>query len=276
MSRLGIIFSGIVQHTYLSEVFAGVNDAAQQNRSTLTVNIQHSRRKDDLRQFLQHCEGVVIILPFNFEQVLQLCREYRREIVLIDYPAAGTPEYPTVGATNRAGILSVMEHLFALGHRRIGFINGEPEHAAAHERLLAYQEALAGAEIAYDPALVGAGRWLEADSYHAAVKVLAQRPTAIVGACDEAAIGAYQAARELGLQIGTDISITGFDDEPRAAWLVPPLTTVHQPMYQFGQVAVELLVKRLKGEPLPEMHVRLPTELVIRQSTGPAPHHTSG
>lgn len=273
MSRIGIVISGVVQNTYLGAVFSGVAAGAKRHRCSLVTNFQNARRQDDLTHFLQRdCDGVVIVLPFNFEHVLELCRRYGRECVLIDYPAQGEAwGYPTVEAANREGVLSVMEHLFALGHRRIGFISGVPEHASGQQRLLAYREALVTAGIAYDPALVGNGGWVESLSFRVAQDFLAQRPTAIVASCDESAIATYRAARSLGLEIGRELSVTGFDDIALATSVTPALTTVHQPVYEFGRTAVELLLKRLNGEPLDDMHVRLPTQLIVRQSTGPAP-----
>jgi LacI family transcriptional regulator len=82
------------------------------------------------------------------------------------------------------------------------------------------------------------------------------------------AFGAIQAANEAGLEIGTDISITGFDDIPMAA----SLTTVRQPMQLLGKTAADMLVKLLKGKKVSPLHVQLDTELIVRQSTGKPPH----
>ena len=148
------------------------------------------------------------------------------------------------------------------------------EHASAQQRLQGYQDGLAAAGIPFDANLVADGDWMEARGYEAARTLLQleQPPTAIVSSCDLSALGAMHAARERGLKIGTQLSVTGFDDIKAAATVSPPLTTVRQPMYQMGKLAVEMLIKRLDGETLPELHERMDTELIIRQSTGPAPN----
>jgi LacI family transcriptional regulator len=80
-----------------------------------------------------------------------------------------------------------------------------------------------------------------------------------------------QAARQLGLEIGRDISITGFDDIDMASTVTPSLTTVRQPMIAMGEAAVDLLAARLSGKPIPNPHVALATDLIVRKSTGAPP-----
>ncbi len=96
------------------------------------------------------------------------------------------------------------------------------------------------------------------------------RPTAVFAANDSSAIGVLRAAATLGLGVPTDLSVIGFDDVPQASTTTPPLTTVAQPLAELGSRAVEMLLTMLRGEPASD-HVRLPTTLRVRQSTGPAP-----
>ena len=276
MARIGVVIAGVILHDYLGEVFRGVADTAKQNGYSLLTSIQNPRRHDNLAHLFAPgtCDGVVVVLPYNSNEVIDQCRATGREAVLIDYEREEDALlFPTVEPTNRAGMLSIMQHLIDLGHRRIGFISGEDRSQAGRERLAAYREALQTAGIGYDPGLVGDGRWTQQPSYLVAKELLLkpEPPTAIAASNDASALGAIQAARELGLEIGRQISITGFDNIRTAAQTTPPLTTVHQPVYALGQTAVEMLVTLLKGETLPERHVRLSTELIIRQSTGPAP-----
>jgi LacI family transcriptional regulator, galactose operon repressor len=275
VSTIGVVISGVIIHDYLGEVFRGIADTAKQHGYSLITNIQNQRRRDNLGHLLapRVCDGVIVVLPYNAPEVMDQIRASGRECVLIDYAREEDAEhFPTVLSANREGILSVMQHLFALGHTRIGFISGGQESATGRERLESYREALQTAGIAYDPTLAREGHWAQQASYAVAKELLQlpEPPTAIAASCDASALGAIQAARELGLEIGTQLSITGFDNIRVASSVTPPLTTVHQPIYQLGQTAVEMLDKLLNGETLPKRHVRLPTELVVRQSTGPA------
>ncbi|MCC6802942.1 MAG: substrate-binding domain-containing protein, partial [Anaerolineae bacterium] len=130
--------------------------------------------------------------------------------------------------------------------------------------------AQAAVGIAYDPDLVREGNWLHENGFEhtQALLDLEQPPTAIVASNDLMAFGAIQAAHERGLHVGADLSVTGFDDIDMAALVTPSLTTMRQPMAQMGEAAVDLLVRRIDGEPIDEPHLCLDTELIVRDSTG--------
>ncbi len=95
-----------------------------------------------------------------------------------------------------------------------------------------------------------------------------RRPTAVVTMSDLMAIGAMNALHEAGLQPGRDVSVVGFDDVPMAQYLHPPLTTLRQPVAEVGARVVEMLLKLIRGEPLPERKVLLPPRLIVRESSG--------
>ena len=166
-----------------------------------------------------------------------------------------------------------IDHLIGLGHRRIGFITGKPGVSSARERLAGYRDALRDADIPYDHKLVVTGDFLEERGYQATEQLLAleQRPTAIFTSADTAAIGAIKASRAAGLRVPDDISIVGFDDIPEASLVMPPLTTVRQPLMEMGTTAVRLL-QRLMDEPeMTPRRTELDVELVVRGSTAPPP-----
>jgi LacI family transcriptional regulator len=93
-------------------------------------------------------------------------------------------------------------------------------------------------------------------------------PTAIIAFNDLMAFGAMSAAQNRGLVVGSDISITGFDNIPMAVHSHPPLTTLDQPIYQIGSMVCEMLIKSVKGEALEQKQVLLQPELNIRESSG--------
>jgi LacI family transcriptional regulator len=276
MRKIGVIIPGVVNADYLGELYRGVADAVKENRCSLVTNIQNVRRQDDLSPLFGRngCDGAVVIVPYNADQVIARCRENNFPCVLVDYAGERDNQlYPTVETTNRAGIVQVVEHLLALGHRRIGFITGAMNNASAQQRLQGYYDALEAGEIVNDPALVIEGSWLPSENYVAAQTLLrlSPRPTAIIASSDIGAFAVYRAARERGLEIGRQISITGFDDTAPASTSQPPLTTVRQPTYRLGRVAVEMLLSCVNGTALPEKHVQLETQLIVRESTGRVP-----
>ncbi len=133
----------------------------------LLISIQNPTRSDDLDQLFgtRGCDGVIMVLPHNDVQMLEACRLHEREVVQIDpHVDTDVEGQMTVEATNREAIVGVMEHLLALGHRRIGFITGKLERSSAHQRLQGYREALAAAGIPFDPERVLESDWTYAEA----------------------------------------------------------------------------------------------------------------
>ena len=181
---------------------------------------------------------------------------------------------PTVNSDNRAGMALLLEHLYALGHRRMAFVSGGWL-GDIRERLEAYHAFRQSRHLAD-----GAG-YSQADTndldggYRAMRKLLALpvRPTAVLAADDVMAIGVLKAAGEAGLRVPQDVSVTGFDDIEMTRFTTPTMTTVRQPVEAMSQRAMEWIVRLLDGGTIPngEEIERIQPELVVRQSTGAAP-----
>jgi len=149
--------------------------------------------------------------------------------------------FPSVCPGEVAGGHRATETLRQAGHRRIAIITGEMWMDAARDRLRGYRQALATADIAYDPALVREGNWQTSAGYeqtHALMK-LKQPPTAIFCSNDRMAVGCYEALKERGLTIPGDVSVVGYDDEEVARHLSPQLTTLVLPHREMGRWAIE-------------------------------------
>ena len=189
-------------------------------------------------------------------------------IVAID-PHAGPDGPATVSVVNADGARTAVEHLISLGHRRIAHLRGRTDLVSAQQREQGYRAALEGAGIPFDPALVVDGGYRAADSTDAAHALLglAEPPTAVFAANDLSAVEMMRVARERGLNIPADLSVVGFDDIPEASSHSPRLTTVRQPLTEMGAAAVRVLLTMLDGGA--HEHVRMPAELVIRESTAP-------
>lgn len=181
---------------------------------------------------------------------------------------------PSVMPAERLGGFNATHHLIQHRHRRIGLINGEPWMDASADRLLGYQDALSSADIPFDPDLVLDGDWLP-DSGRTHLRTLMTRPhppTAIFCANDMMAVGAMQAAAEIGLRVPDDISIIGYDDQVIAAYLRPPLTTVTLPNYEMGRKAVETLIDiAIWGKQPPTRKMKIDCPVLQRQSVRQRP-----
>ena len=193
-------------------------------------------------------------------------------VVAID-PHTGRADLPTVESDSFGGALTATRHLIELGHRRIGFLAGRPDLRSAGLRDAGYRRALSDAGIPLDPTLIGVGRYeLQATRDSARVMLSgASRPTAIFAANDLSAIAVIDVAHELGLRVPADLSVIGFDDVPEATRRSLPLTTIQQPMRRLGAVAADMVFTLLSGGDIDEMHVILPTRLVVRATTAAPP-----
>lgn len=191
-------------------------------------------------------------------------------VVAID-PHTGRADLPTVESDSFGGALAATRHLIELGHRRIGFLAGRPDLRSAGLRDAGYRRALSDAGIPVDPALIGVGRYeLETTRDSARLMLAAPtRPTAVFAANDLSAIAVIEVAQEMGLRVPQDLSVIGFDDVPEASRRMLPLTTIQQPMRRLGAVAADMVFALLEGKELDEMHVTLPTRLVVRATTAP-------
>ena len=191
-------------------------------------------------------------------------------VVAID-PHTGRADLPTVESDSFGGALTATRHLIELGHRRIGFVAGRPDLRSAGLRDAGYRRALSDAGIPLDPSLVGIGRY-ELDATRESARIMLSgesRPTAIFAANDLSAIAVIDVAHELGLRVPDDLSVIGFDDVPEATRRALPLTTIQQPMRRLGAVAADMVFTQLSGQEIDEMHVILPTRLVVRATTSP-------
>ena len=156
------------------------------------------------------------------------------------------------------------------GYRRIAFVGGPEGNIEARIRLRIYREELASRGLPRSDSLVVTGDFKYESGVDAVRLLLDERGEsfdAIIAANDRMAFGAIDALRARDIRVPRDVAIIGFDDIPEARNSTPPLTTIRQPLKRQGAIAVETLVRRLRGEPVDDIVV-LPTELVIRRSCG--------
>lgn len=191
-------------------------------------------------------------------------------------PAERSDVQRSVFTNDRESCARMTEQLVAMGHRRIGFIMGHPDHIAIADRYRGYTDGLRGCGLTLDKKLILQGDNSYLGGVRSARKLLqlpdSKRPTAIFASNDEMAAGVLAVAHEMGLSVPEEVSVAGFDDMPLASKVWPALTTIRQPIPAMAARAAELLLMQLRGEPdAPAEHV-LKSSLTFRQSTGPAPN----
>lgn len=182
------------------------------------------------------------------------------------------PGTASVVHDERDGTARILDHLVALGHRRIAYIAGPQDLSTGRDRYLAFEDGREALGLPRDLDLVAfANTFNESEGERCAEELLARDIafTALVCANDLLAIGAISALRHHGLSCPEDVSVTGHNDMPLADRLLPPLTTIRVEQHEAGRAAAELLLEALASPPGERVarHVVLPVQLIVRGST---------
>jgi alanine racemase len=225
-------------------------------------------------------DGVVAIGLTDDHPEVEQIRRANLPIVFVD--SAALAEYASVDVDDFGGARAAAEHLLALGHRDFLVVGVEPPPSTTTEpegvlgrRLGGYRQALHAAGIDLPPEHVVVGP-ASIDGGIAALNRAwedGHRPTAVLVMSDAMAVGVMRALRDHRLVVPRDVSVVGFDDLDLAPHTDPPLTTVHQPIRRKGEEAVRLLLSVVqRRESAKPEHRLLETRLIVRGSTGPAPH----
>lgn len=228
----------------------------------------------DIRDFIsrQRPFGVILLPPISEnDQLADLCRELGCRYVRMGSAQIDTPEH-MVASNDRQAVMEATRYLIAQGHRRIGLISGPHGFRSARERRQGFEEALSEAGIKLPRSLIADGNYTFESGIAATQSLLdvSPRPTAIFASNDDMAAGVLLAARQRGLSVPEQLSIVGFDDQPLAARLWPPLTTVHWPMKAMGRSAALKLIGDMidENEDIEEPSMFVST-LVKRGSVAP-------
>ncbi len=266
---LGLVITDILD-PYFAEIVRGAQAQAEAAGYMILLadtSVDPSREELLVNRLLERrVDGLIVASSRTTRSYAALVKAAEIPLVCINGRRDLFPQ--CIQTDNLSGAKIAMEHLLQLGHQRIGHIMGPPGVPTRNERVAGYRAALNAAKIDYDSQLVAAGWGRLEESREAARTLLSTRdsPTAIFAYNDRSAIGCYQAIRAMGLRVGADVSVVGFDDILMASWVDPGLTTVSQPRREMGRVAVEVLLGTLRGESAPAQVIVAP-RLVEREST---------
>lgn len=213
-------------------------------------------------------DGVIIVMERHLLRMADVFVPPGVPIVVADSDAGD--EYSVVDTDQAAGATSAVSHLLQLGHRNVWHVAGPSESFAAQRRIDAWSRVLLDAGITPTPPL--RGDWTAESGYQAGLKLAADpHCTAIFASNDHMALGVLRALHDKGRRVPDDVSIVGFDDVPESSSFLPPLTTVHQDFAEVGRRCVEGVLRQIRGRSSERGTILVPTRLVVRQSTGPAP-----
>ncbi len=238
-------------------VIANTDDSAQ--REERLIDLFKAR----------NCDGFVIASSRRDDPAVESLVRSATPVVLVNRLVDAAAD--SVASDDPAGMQVAVAHLAELGHTAIAHVTGPAALSMTQVRLTAFEEAMRAVGLTPEPALIETADRYAVDEGHRAFANLLERrtPTAVIAGNDMIAIGCYAALRSRGARCPADMSVVGFNDMPLSGFLDPPLTTVAIPQYAIGASAAELVLGRIAAAGVP-VHRLLPTELVVRGSTGPA------
>jgi LacI family transcriptional regulator len=216
-----------------------------------------------------HVDGVILAPPLADNIAVMAALEHNALPYVRISPGVELERAPAVMADEYGGALAMTQYLLSLGHRRIGFIHGPPQHLAATRRYIAFRDALDRCPGAEEISEVG--DFTFAGGSAAGEKLLAMKdpPTAVFASNDDMAAGVIAAAVRCGIPVPEGLSVAGFDDSPFARLTAPPLTTVHQPVAGIVEAATNMLITGTMAIGESARQLQLPCKVIERGSTAP-------
>ncbi|WP_243704591.1 LacI family DNA-binding transcriptional regulator [Micromonospora sp. KC723] len=248
----------------------GVAQALSAREQTLILMIAAtSTERDRAVSYLSggHVDGVLLVSPHSGDPLLGQLVRAEVPIVACGRVLGYEQVISSVAADDRSGARSAVEHLLAVGCRRIATITGPQDTSGGVDRLHGYTDALTAHGLAVEPTRIAHGDWSRESGESAMRALLHQAPDldAVFAASDAMAAGALPVLRDAGRQVPHDVRVVGFDDSGLAATLDPPLTTVRHPLDRISEEMVRLLTDVIAGRN--PLSITVPTTLVVRRSS---------
>lgn len=277
--RLALLYNN-PSSSYLSELLVGcMTEASALDAQLLVESCEGYKTTEALARHLVHNRIDAVVLPGPLCDDKVFINKLTAAGLSVAQVTTASPLAHThaVYIDNQLATREMTRHLIAMGHSRIGFIEGSPKQTTSKLRRAGYEQALREAGIAIDPALIVPGDYSFRSGISAADRLLAlnPRPTAIFASNDDMAAAVIATAHRLKLDVPTDLSVCGFDDTPLATTIWPELTTIRQPVREMAQLATQILVKSFREEEADPgeqvCHQQVDFELVRRQSDATRP-----
>jgi LacI family transcriptional regulator len=276
--RIAMLY-GNPSFAYLSRLLVGTLEQARKSHVQLIIEQCETQQGiyDVFNDLVEGgVDGIVLSAPLcDSETVLELIEK-------TDVPCVGVTNWAPLGKMSVVRIddveaaATMTRHLISLGHKRIGFVKGNPEQKASPQRLKGFEMAMADAGLPVDPALVVHGLFTYRSGLQAAEQLLdlPNPPTAIFASNDDMAAAVITVAHRRHLDVPRDLTVCGFDDTDFALSIWPELTTIHQPIADMSRTAVEMLVERIREKRsgrTPKREDRLLDFTFIRRESDLAP-----
>jgi len=264
-----------ITNPFFTTVARGVEDAASDS-SNLVLFCNTDESEDEEKRYMRlliekRVDGILLVPAETGRYALQIAKAQGVPLVVLDR-AVEDASFDVVRCDCVRGTAELADMLLASGHRRFAILAGHSGVSTTLERIDAFTQAVSRVSGA-SSVEVFYGEFTVASGYENALAALAlrPRPTAVFAINNFISIGALAALRENGARVPEDIALVGFDDLPASMVVSPFLTVVSQPAYEMGHEAVRMLFRRIESPESEPRQILLPTDLIVRQSSGPVP-----
>jgi LacI family transcriptional regulator len=238
---------------YLSRLLVGTLEQAR--KSHVQLVIEQCKDGQDIRDVFRELidsgvDGIVVSPPLgDTDTMVELIQQTDVTCVVVaNWNPPGNMSVVRIDDVEAAATMT--RHIISLGHKRIGFVKGNPEQKASAQRLEGFKRAMDEAGLQLSPELIVDGLFTYRSGLDAAEKLLnlAEPPTAIFASNDDMAAAIITVAHRRHLDVPNDLTVCGFDDTDFAQSIWPELTTIHQPIAEMSRTAVEILVNRIRAK----------------------------
>ncbi|GMQ55812.1 DNA-binding transcriptional regulator CytR [Vallitalea sediminicola] len=260
-----------LSNEFYSEIVRGVEDVANEEDYYVMVCSTHSNKEKEkayLNMFYNHLiDGIIFTAPeMNGDAMIDIANSY---------PVIQCSEYirntdvSWVSIDNHQASIDAIQYLIDIGHKEIAIIGSENGFVSSVKRKQGYLDALEHNNIQINEDYIIQSDYEFQDGIDGCKKLmnLTKPPTAIFCGSDAIAVGVIRQLTKQGIVVGKDMSVIGFDDTNLAAYYNPPITTVSQPRYEMGKVAMELLLRKINNINCKKEYITLGHKLTIREST---------
>lgn len=262
--------------SYVSEIQTGALSVCTKKGYHLIIHPadhQSNELIESLEIFLttSRLDGLVLTPPFS-DRIELIEMLERRQVPFVRIgPTLNESSSPSVVSNDLEASYDMTRYLISLGHTKIGFIKGHPDHNVSKQRLTGYLRALKENGIDFEPQYLQQGYFTFNSGEDCARKLLAlpDRPTAIFATNDYMAAGVLKVASQQKISVPHDLSVAGFDNAPISSYIWPSITTVKQPIQSMASSALSLLIDTIRKRPVETNELHFKDELIIRDSSAP-------
>ena len=268
---IGVIVPEVTD-SFVSEIVNGIEEIAKMYDYEILLANTYSDKEQELKSInllrAKQVEGIVMVTWNVEEDHINYIQNSNIAAAYISKTARNF-DIHTVSTQNKEATYDMTKYLIQKGHKDIAFImTSKDDTILEQERLEGYEKALSENHIEVNSKLIKHGGVSYEAGYKSMKELLDENiiPHAAFVTGDEAAIGALNAACDAGYRVPEDISIAGFNDVKIAKIYKPKLTTVRQPLYDMGAIAMRMVIKMINNETLEEKKVELPYRIMERES----------